>query len=163
MRKMIAGMVAALAILAPTAAFASAAIPASPQRIVTGDGTFLPILDEGHGLPVVTTSASGGTVFTRHLDSLGTAFELENAADSLCLTNNSGQINAVYMESCNMSSVATLWTTTPTHLLQSVQVVQGGATGNMTDVNTNCSLTGEPFRDVGGLPLSCRNQFTVPS
>ena len=142
------------------AAPAARTAPAAATAIIDGDGADLPIIDDGHGNPV-SVVFQDSTIFTRVNE--GASFELRSASSGLCLTNNMGQGNLVYMESCNPNSVATLWTTTPTHLIVSVQLTQDGITGNMTATAIGGCMTAGGVKDEGGHPLGCANQWTVPS
>lgn len=161
MRRAIAGTALAIPLLASGAIPAQAAAhsPAAASAIIDGNGVDLPVVDNGHGNPVsVVFSAS--TIFTRVPE--GASFELRSSS-GLCLTNNMGQGNLAYMESCNPNSVATLWTTTPTHLVVSVQLTQDGITGNMTATSVGGCMSAGGVRDEGGHPLGCANQWTLPS
>jgi hypothetical protein len=155
----VAASIAFLAIPGMAGAHAAVRIPAAATAIIDGDGADLPIIDNGHGNPVsVVFDAS--TIFTRVSE--GSSFELRSSS-GLCLTNNMGQGNLVYMESCNPNSIATLWTTTPTHLIVSLQLEQDGITGNMTATAIGGCMTAGGVKDEGGHPLGCANQWTVPS
>lgn len=152
--KLMTALGAALLLASPAAASAA---PNAARTIEDGNGTVLSIQDNGHDFPVQTSSV--GNTFQRI--AVGSHFELKDL-DGLCLTNNSGHENSVYMESCS-GSIATQWSyNATTHVLASVQVVNSGHTGNLTaeaDMCTSASFVG----DEGGLPLECQDQWLIPS
>jgi hypothetical protein len=137
---------------------ARSAMAASCTAITGGDGLDLPLYVHGHGVEV-TTGTGAGTCFTVLTSTVAHVAWEFRSPDGNCLTNNSGAGNFLFEESCP-SDVANSWYTTPTHLLQSVELVAAGQTGNMTALvtNPNCAVGGLVV-DEGGHPLECQDQW----
>lgn len=150
-----AGILATVALMAfPAMANASVAKPqitATTAGIVDGSGADLPILSEGHGEPVETST--GETEFTQV--NYNGYIQYQQAGTTNCLTNNA---STAYMEGCASHSTATLWTFSG-GLIRSVL---SGYVLTAADMTSCTDAVGDGVWVVGGSWPSCAQHWSAP-
>jgi ABC-type transport system substrate-binding protein len=128
-----------------------AAQPATSAGIIDGSGADLPILSEGHGEPVETST--GETFFTNV--SYDGDIQYQQDGTTNCLTNNAG---TAYMEGCASHSAATLWT----YSGGLVRSVLSGYVLTAADMTSCTNAVGDGVWVVGGSWPSCAQHWSVP-